>query len=267
MSDGLPKRIICLTEESVEFLYAIGEEERIIGVSSYAVRPEAVKAKPKVSVFTHAQTQKIVDMKPDLVLGYSDIQKDIARDLIAEGLNVWISNHRSLSEVLGYCRQLGGMLGRVDKTRELIDRLERKIDKTKNLVLKRPRLRVYLEEWDQPLICGIRYFSELVELCGGEVIHRQQSFHALGKNRILDSEFIIEQNPEVILACWCGKKVEIDSILTRQGWQEIEAIKMKQVVELPPEIFLQPGPALITDGIDQLLSLFGQFLEKKAGGT
>jgi iron complex transport system substrate-binding protein len=253
-----PQRIICMTEE---FFHAIGRSDLIAGVSVYAKRPPEVKNHPVISAFTHANIKKIKGLKPDLVIGFSDIQKEIARDLIGEGINVYISNQRSLDEILAYLWSLGHMVGEGEKSREFITKLEQKMNwaasVAKNLK-KHPK--VFIEEWDEPKIAGIRWFSELVELCGGIDIFRERS-HAgsLAAERFATNEEVVSANPDIILACWCGKNVDIDSIKARPGYSDISAIKNGQVLELPPEIFLQPGPALFMDGIDQLISIFSDY--------
>jgi len=261
---NLPERIICLTEESVELLYLLGVQERIVGVSQYAVRPDGVKEqKPVVSVFTHANQKKVIEMNADLIIGYSDIQKDIARDLIDQGQNVWISNHRTLEETFNYCASLSAMVGAQKSFESLVTKWNEKIEEAKFFAAslkKRPL--VYIEEWDDPMISGISYFSELVSLCGGRDIndHLKSGFKAA--DRFPRVEHILAENPQIILACWCGKKVDKLSIKEREGWGEIDAIINDQIFELPPEIFLQPGPALFESGIDYLIKLFRGLLDK-----
>lgn len=257
------QRIVCLTEESVEFLYALNREDLIVGVSTYAVRPPAVKEKPVVSTFTHSNLKKIKEINPDLVIGFSDIQKNIAKNLIEMGLNVFISNQRSLKEILAYLRGVGYMVGEFEKTEKLIANLENKIAETRKLVSEyyqthqRPRPRVYIEEWNEPRIFGIRWFSELVELCGGEDIFHARSLNApMASDRFVDSKAVLELNPDIILACWCGKKVEFDAFYKEEHLGQTKAVQTNQIYELAPEIFLQPGPAPIADGIDQLLKVF-----------
>ena len=257
-SELFPTRIICMTEESVEFFHAIGRSDLILGVSAYAVRPAAVKMHPVISAFTHANLKKIISMKPDLVIGFSDIQKDIARDLIGEGIEVYISNQRSLTEILAYLWRLGHMVGEIQKTQAFVASLQKKIamaaDMGKNF---KYHPRVYIEEWDEPKIAGIRWFSELIELCGGIDVFKERSQSGnLASGRFVTNEEVILANPDIIFACWCGKKVDISSIKNRRDYSDISAIKNNQIIELPPEIFLQPGPALIVDGIDVLLSIF-----------
>lgn len=248
-----PKRIICLTEESVEFLYRIGEEDRILGVSAYVERPlRAKKEKKVVSVFTHAQTEKIVSMKPDLVIGFSDIQKDIARDLIGAGLDVWISNQRSLNEILDYLEMLGRIVnsnqavGVVSGYRQKLDSYREKNEEREH----KPRL--YLEEWDEPMISGISWFSEIVEACGGKDIFSELRQGSLAKDRFVNWDAVLDRRPDGMLASWCGKKVDFDSIRKRQGAAELS------IYELDPAIYLQPGPALFETGLDQLTNLINQ---------
>jgi len=254
----LPQRIICLTEESVELLYLLGESQRIVGVSQFAMRPKEVRVEKKVvSVFTHANQKKILELRPDLVIGYSDIQKDIARDLINLGLNVWISNHRTLQETINYCYALASLVGAGEKFSPLYQSWLEKMREAESFVSKFPRKpRVYLEEWDEPLISGISYFSELIELCGGTDIFSELRSGFLAKERFpLESE-IIKRDPEIILPCWCGKKVDIQSIKQRDGWHQVSAVRNSRIFELPPEIFLQPGPALFESGIEYILDIF-----------
>lgn len=251
-----PEKIICLTEESVELLYLLGEDHRIYGVSQFAVRPEEVKEKKVVSVFTHANIKKVLSENADLIIGYSDIQKDIARELIEKGQNVYISNHRSLQQTLNYCRGLANLVGADEKYNRLEEGWLYKIEETKKKVRKDSRrIKVYLEEWDDPRISGIHYFSELVELCGFVDIFAHKRQGVLAKDRFVDDTVVIKEGPEVILACWCGKKVDLNSFSQRDGWEEVPAVKTKKIYELPPEIFLQPGPALFESGIDYLMKL------------
>lgn len=247
MEAKLPERIVCMTEESVETLYLLGEEHRIVGVSAFVERPEAATKLKKVSGFTSANIEKIIELRPDLVLGFSDIQQDIAKELIARGLNVYISNQRSLTEILSYIKTLGYMVGAFSKTDELLTQLSNKIKETKEIAVKGPR--VYIEEWDEPTISGIHWFSELVELCGGTDVFADKAKGSLAKERFVSNEEIISAKPELCLACWCGKKVDKSSLEKRTGLNT-------PVIELNPAIFLQPGPAPILDGIDILLSHF-----------
>lgn len=253
-----PQRIVCLTEESVEFIYALGLQDRLVGVSAYAVRPPEVKQKTIVSTFTHAQRKKILDLKPDLVVGFSDIQKDIAKELIEAGLNVFISNQRSLEQIFDYLLTLGGLLGESTRAEALVRGYETKLEQFRErsrALTYRPR--VYLEEWDDPLITGIGWFSELVEATGGNPLFRERSLQGvLASDRFVTHQEICAADPEVILACWCGKPVQLDSFKERPGYTEITAMKNQRVFELRPEIFLQPGPALFEEGLAELYQLF-----------
>jgi iron complex transport system substrate-binding protein len=246
-----PRRIVCLTEESVETLYLLGEERRIVGVSAFVKRPPETKSLKRVSAFTSANISKILDLKPDLVLGFSDIQKDIARDLIGVGVNVFIANHRSLEEILDYVGMLGRMVNAQEKTQILVEGFKNKLEGTrewaKSLSIK-PK--VHLEEWDEPLISGIQWFAELVEACGGELCFPEKSMSSLAKDRYLTYQEVITANPDLIFGCWCGKPVDIPSIEGREGYDQINAVKNKEIYELEPEIFLQPGPAPFVDGLD-----------------
>lgn len=253
-----------MTEESVEFLHAIGRADLISGVSVYAVRPAGVKSHPVISAFTHANLKKILNIRPDLVIGFSDIQKDIARDLIAEGMNVFISNQRSIAEIFQYMWTLGNMIGEGEKTKIYLEELQEKISAAKTFATTlKNHPRVYIEEWDEPQICGISWFSELVELCGGVDIFRDQSISGIkASERFVSNIQVAEKNPDLILGCWCGKKVDIESIKNRTELKATNAIINNDIYELPPEIFLQPGPALIVDGIDRMIELFRTFSNK-----
>lgn len=248
-----PNRIVCMTEESVEWLYKLGLEDKIVGVSCYVERPAEAKSKTVISSFLKANMRKIKELKPDLILGFSDIQKEIARDLIAEGMNVWIANHRSLEEVLDYLLALGSMVGARAQSLEIIKDYEKKLQKFRDAANSRERkTRIYLEEWAEPYISGIRYFSDLVEACGGEDIFRNKATGVLAQDRFVDPNEVVKKDPEVILACWCGKKVDMESIKSRPGWESISAVKKNQIYELDPAIILQPGPALFEEGLDQI---------------
>lgn len=256
----LPNKIICLTEESAELLYLLGESTRIAGVSAFALRPEGIKKRhPVISVFTHAQVKKIKKLRPDLIIGYSDIQKDMARDLIDQGQNVWISNHRSLNEVLNYCLSLATLVGAADRFSEVLKKWQGKVELAKSfsqeLHKKHGELKVYIEEWDDPAISGIHYFSELVELCGLRDINRHLRTGFKASERFPEQHHILKENPDIIFGCWCGKRVDIGSIKSRSGWDTIKAVRENRVYELPPEVFLQPGPALFEEGIDYLIEL------------
>lgn len=254
-----PSKIICLTEESVETLFLLGEQERIAGVSAFVKRPAEAQQLPKVSFFTSSNYPKILAHKPDLILGHSDIQKDIARDLIELGQNVFIANHRSIAEIFNYIHMLGRLTGATEASSLLMEKLEARVEQAKEFAKTLPRKpRVYFEEWDEPLISAIKWVSELIELCGGENIFAENSDGNLAKERFVSHQEIIKRRPDIIFGCWCGKKVKVEAIKKRSGYEEIPAIRNEKVFELAPEIFLQPGPAPILDGIDILMKYFSE---------
>jgi iron complex transport system substrate-binding protein len=258
-----PQRIVCLTEESVETLYELGAQHLIAGISAFVKRPSEAKGNhPQVSFFTSSNYDKIEAQNPDLILGHSDIQKDIAKDLIERGHNVYIANHRSLEGILGYIRFIGNLAEKQEESIELIDSLLQNITNAQQFRkdLKR-RPRVYFEEWDDPMISGIQWVSELIELCGGEDINKNLSQGVLAKERFTNSQAIIDLDPDIIIACWCGKKVKLEKIKERDGWSDIKAVKNNMVFEVQPEIFLQPGPAPLKDGIKILMEMFKNWEE------
>lgn len=258
-----PRKIICLTEESVEILYCLGQEDRICGVSSFVKRPEEAKSKPAVSLFTSSNYKKINELSPDFIIGHSDIQKDIAKDLIEQGHNVYIANHRSINQIKDYVLFMGRLVGEDQKTQALITELENKIIEAKAFAdqLKHKPL-VYFEEWDDPMICSIKWVAELIEICGGINIFKDRENGLLAKQRFATSEEVIDRNPDIIFCCWCGKKARLDKVKARENWESINAITNNQVFELPPEIFLQPGVAPILDGINILIEHFREWNEK-----
>lgn len=259
MNNFYPQRIVCMTEESVELFHLLGRSDVIAGVSVYAKRPAGeVKKHTVISAFTHANSKKILAIKPDLVIGFSDIQKDIAKDLIALGLDVLITNQRSIEEIFKTMQLFGSIIGESQKSSELIEQFSQKIKWARDRAEKRVfKPRVYIEEWDEPQICGISWFSELVEICGGIDVFREKSRSGQSaRERFVSHEDVRQMNPDIILASWCGKKVDFDSLVKRPGFNEISAIKEKRLFELEPEIFLQPGPALFVDGLDRLSDLF-----------
>jgi len=221
---------------------------------------EAMKL-PVVSQFIRSDVEKIISLQPDLVLGFSDLQKDIASVLIGRGLNVFVTNQRSIEEILNYILTLGRLVDRQEKALELVQSFEIKLEHIKQKAAnlsKRPR--VYFEEWDSPRISAISWVSELIEICGGENIFKHKS-GSLAKERFVKDEEIIELNPEIIFGCWCGKPFKPEKVKMRAGYEGIQSIKTNNIVELPPEIFLQPGPALFVDGIDQLFAYFQSFVD------
>ena len=261
-----PSRIVCLTEETTEALYLMGEEDRIVGISGFTVRPpRARKEKPKVSAFTSAKIDKIIDLKPDLVLGFSDLQADIAADLARNSIEVHLFNQRSVVEIIRMLRVLAGMIGEPEKGEVLINSLEENINRISLLTkeLKR-KPKVFFEEWDEPIISGIRWVSELVEIAGGIETFPELTVEPLAKNRIIaDNKIVIERQPDIIIGSWCGKKFRPEQVAAREGWQEIPAVANGDLYEIKSPLILQPGPAALTDGLDQLYSIISGWAEKQ----
>ena len=252
-----PERIVCLTEETTETLYLLGEERRIVGISGYTVRPpRARREKPRVSAFLSAKNEKILELKPDLVLGFSDLQADILRDLAKAGLNVMIFNQRSVEEILSMILTLSSMVGVPDKGRGLVERLEANLSSVRraaNTFARRPR--VYFEEWDEPMISGIRWVSELIEIAGGEDVLSHLSSSPGASGRIHDGKTVIERKPDVILGSWCGKKFRPEKVAARAGWDQIPAVRNHQLHEIKSADILQPGPAALTDGVRRIFEI------------
>jgi iron complex transport system substrate-binding protein len=249
---GFPERIVCLTEETTETLYLLGEDWRIVGISGFTVRPpRARKEKPKVSAFTSAKIGRIVELRPDLVLGFSDLQADIAAELVRAGIEVHVFNHRSVAEIFRMIRTLGGMIGCEAKTASLCERLEGGLDEIRRSAAALPRRpRVYFEEWDEPQISGIRWVSELVELAGGIDCFPELARESLGKNRIIaDPLEVPRRAPDLILGSWCGKKFRPEHVAARPGWQDVPAVRSGAMHEVKSSIILQPGPAALTEGV------------------
>jgi iron complex transport system substrate-binding protein len=255
MSFSYANRIVCLTEETTETLYCLGEQHRIVGISGFTVRPpEARKEKPKVSAFTSAKIDKILALKPDLVLGFSDLQAEIAAELIRHGIAVHVFNHRSVSEIFSMICTLGALVGAQQKAEVFAGQLQARIDRIKAQAAqfaRRPR--VYFEEWDDPLISGIRWVSELVDIAGGDDCFPELSTQSLGKNRIIaDPKHVIDRAPDMIFGSWCGKKFRPERVAERPGWDAIPAVRSGQMFEVKSATILQPGPAALTDGVDEL---------------
>ena len=246
---------MCLTEETTETLYLLGEERRIVGISGYTVRPpRARREKPRVCAFLTAQMGKILDLKPDLVLGFSDLQADIARDLAKAGLNVVLFNQRSVDEILSMILVLSSIVGAADRGAQLVCRLEENLQAVREKAKRFPRKpRVYFEEWDQPMISAIRWVSELVEIAGGEDVFSELSRSPAAAGRIIqDANEVVRRNPDVILASWCGKKFRPERVAARAGWQEILAVRQGRLHEIKSAEILQPGPAALSDGVRRI---------------
>jgi iron complex transport system substrate-binding protein len=255
MSATFPERIACLTEETTETLYLLGEDRRIVGISGFTVRPpRARREKPRVSAFTSAKIDRIVELKPDLVLGFSDLQADIAADLIRAGIEVHVFNHRSVAEILRMIATLGGMVGCADRAAALVAELEAGLDAIRRSAERMPRRpRVYFEEWDAPQISGIRWVSELVGIAGGDDVFPELARESLGKNRIIaDPLEVPRRSPDVIFGSWCGKKFRPELVAARSGWADVPAVRGGHLYEIKSSIILQPGPAALTDGVREL---------------
>jgi iron complex transport system substrate-binding protein len=250
-----PQRIVCLTEEPTETLYALGEDHRIVGISGFTVRPaKARREKPKVSAFTSAKIDEILKLAPDMAIGFSDIQADIASELIRRGVEVWISNHRSVDGILDYIRRLGGLVGVPDRAAAYADELERGLDAIRAAGRALPvRPKVYFEEWDSPIISGIRWVAELVEIAGGIDLLPARSSEPLARQRIVaDDREIIDAAPDIIIGSWCGKKFRPERVAARAGWQHVPAVRNGELHEIKSPLILQPGPAALTDGVREL---------------
>ena len=248
-----PQRIVCLTEETTETLYLLGQGDRIVGVSGYTVRSPEARLKPKVSAFINAKFDKIADLKPDLVLAFSDLQADLCAELVRRGMNVVVFNQRSVAEILQMIAMLGGLVGCQQEAEQLADRLKADLDRIAESASRFPqRLRVFFEEWDDPLISGIRWVEELVAIAGGAPIFPELSTAGLAKDRIVDAAEVARRDPEVIFASWCGKKVKKATIRSRPGWDAIAAIRDDRIFEIKSTYILQPGPASLTDGVRQI---------------
>ena len=264
MSVGVtfPSRIVCLTEETTETLYLLGEEDRIVGISGFTVRPaRARKEKPRVSAFTSAKIDKILALQPDLVLGFSDLQADIAAQLIRHGVAVHVFNQRSVAEILQMIAMLGGMIGVADKATKLVAELHANIERVRVRATAWPRRpRVYFEEWDEPLISGIRWVSELVEIAGGTDCFGDLKDQPLARNRIVaDPMEVVRRAPDIIIGSWCGKKFQVEQVKQRQGWQGVPAVRDGHVYEIKSPLILQPGPAALTDGVEAIQSIIGRW--------
>jgi iron complex transport system substrate-binding protein len=251
-----PARIVCLTEETTETLYLLGEGERVVGVSGYTVRPPEARGKPRVSAFINARFDKIEALNPDLILAFSDLQADIVADLIRRGYPVVTFNQRSVGEILQMIRMVGGLVGCGEKADALAFRLEADVQAIRDAAARLPRRpRVFFEEWDDPLISGIQWVEELVEIAGGEPIFPELRHAKLGKDRVVSPDVVVQRNPEVIVASWCGKSVKRTRIAGRPGWEHIAAVRDGHIYEIKSTYILQPGPASLTEGVRQLHDL------------
>ncbi len=251
----IPQRIVCLTEETTEWLYLLGESHRIVGISGYTVRPkEARHEKPRVSAFTSAKIDKILALKPDCVFGFSDLQADIAAALIRHGVQVTVFNQRSLDEIFSMLYQVAAMVGQAAQGLQRIEAIQKQlqaITSQTKAYTKRPK--VYFEEWDEPPISAIRWVSELIQVAGGDDCFPELAMQSMGKDRIIaDPLEIVRRSPDIIIGSWCGKKFRPEKVAARAGWSEVSAVKNSQIFEIKSADILQPGPASLTDGVNQL---------------
>jgi iron complex transport system substrate-binding protein len=263
-----PRRIVCLTEEPTETLYALGEQDRIVGISGFTVRPAiARKEKPKVSAFTSAKIGEILKLRPDFVIGFSDIQADIAGELIRHGIEVWISNHRSVEGILDYIRRLGAMVGASGKADAYADQLQRGLEEIEREAADLPRRpKVYFEEWDEPAITGIRWVAELVRIAGGDDIFPERAAEPLARQRILeDPTEVVRRAPDIILGSWCGKKFRPEKVAARPGWDAIPAVRDGELHEIKSPIILQPGPAALSEGVREIAALVRTWGQRQSG--
>lgn len=264
---SLPERIVCLTEEPTEVLYALGQESRIVGISGFTVRPPRARAeKPRISAFTSAKIDRIVDLKPDLAIGFSDMQADIAAALIRRGVEVWISNHRSVEQILGYVKRLGAIVGAADAARDYAQQLRCGLERIRQAAAKLPRRpRIYFEEWDTPPISAIRWVSELISIAGGDDIFPQRAAAGLGKDRIIaDPMEVVRAAPDIIIGSWCGKKFRPEHVAAREGWAAVPAVRDGELHEIKSPLILQPGPAALTDGLAALHAIISRWAARQS---
>jgi iron complex transport system substrate-binding protein len=245
-----PRRVVCLTEETTETLYRIGAEDLVVGISGFTVRPPEARRKPKVSAFLSADADAIVALRPDLVVGFSDLQADVARDLVRRGVPVLVTNQRSVGEILQTIRLVTAAVGRAEAGEALAAELARGLEAVADGAAGLPRRpRAFFEEWPDPLIAGIRWVSELLELSGAEDVCAESRGSQGAKGRIYDPAEVARRDPEVVIASWCGKKARREAIVARPGWARVRAVQDDQLYEVKSSLVLQPGPAALTDGV------------------
>jgi iron complex transport system substrate-binding protein len=262
-----PQRIVCLTEETTEWLYQLGQEAKIVGISGYTVRPRrAREEKPKVSAFLSAKIDKILALKPDCVFGFSDLQADIAALLIRAGVQVTVFNQRSVDEIFSMLYQVAAMVGEAKQGEQRLLQMRDQLDAIQTASSKNTRRpKIYFEEWDEPHISAIRWVSELISIAGGDDCFPELALMPMGKDRIIaDSQTIVDRAPDIIIGSWCGKKFRAEKVAARLGWQDISAVKNKHLFEIKSADILQPGPAALTDGVAQLHRIVQQWQEQHA---
>ena len=259
-----PRRIICLTEETTETLYLLGEQERIVGVSGYTVRPPEARLKPKVSAFINAKFDKILALEPDLVFAFSDLQADIAAELIRRGVTVMTFNQRSIAEILEMILTVGRIVGGEEKARALVSSLDTELEAIRDSASRfAHRPRVLFEEWYEPLISGICWVEELIETAGGECIFPELRKNQSAQNRIVNPADVIAKDPEVIIGSWCGRAVKREWIRKRDGWEQINAVRNNHIYEVKSAYILQPGPAALTEGLRQLHAILAHAVNQE----
>jgi iron complex transport system substrate-binding protein len=256
-----PQRIVCLTEETTETLYLLGEGDRVVGVSGYTVRPLEARKKPRVSAFINARFEKIDALSPDLILAFSDLQADIVSELVRRGYPVVAFNQRSIAEICQMMLMVGGLIGKGDEAQRLVADLQRGLDEIRTSAAEETRRpRVYFEEWDDPLISGIQWVEELVEIAGGDPIFPELRHKKLAKDRIVDAADVARRDPEIIVASWCGKPVRRERIAARPGWRDVTAVRNGRIHEIKSAFILQPGPAALTEGVRQLHAIIANHM-------
>ncbi|NBW49098.1 MAG: cobalamin-binding protein [Betaproteobacteria bacterium] len=272
--DRGPQRIVCLTEETTEWLYLLGQEHRIVGISGYTVRPRRAREEnPKVSAFLSAKTDKIMDLQPDCVLGFSDLQADIASDLVKRGVQVTIFNQRSVAEIFSMLYQLAAMVGEAEQGAQRIAATQAELRAMQAAVAAKVaagarRPKVFFEEWDTPHISAIRWVSELMGIAGGDDCFPELAQEPMGKQRIIaDGAEIVRRNPDIILGSWCGKKFRPENVAAREGWAVVNAVRHQQLFEIKSPDILQPGPAALTDGVHKMHALFLQWMDADLAGA
>jgi iron complex transport system substrate-binding protein len=264
MDKGFPRRIICLTEETTETLYLLGEQERIVGVSGYTVRPPEARQKPRVSAFINAKFDKIMALEPDLVFAFSDLQADIAAELIKRGVTVFTFNQRSVKQIMEMILAIGRIVGVAEKAERLTATLQGEMDaiaESASLFPFRPR--VLFEEWYDPLISGIRWVDELIEVAGGDSIFPELRTQQSAKDRIVNPSEVIARDPQVIIGSWCGRQVKKNLIRAREGWTNISAVRDDRLYEVKSTYILQPGPAALTEGLRQLHAILAHVVGRE----
>jgi iron complex transport system substrate-binding protein len=262
-----PQRIVCLTEETTEWLYLLGEDARIVGISGYTVRPRrAREEKPKVSAFLSAKIDKILALKPDCVFGFSDLQADIAALLIRAGVQVTVFNQRSVDEIFAMLYQVAAMVGQAEQGLQRLQQMRAQLDAIQSTAATfKRRPKVYFEEWDEPHISAIRWVSELMGIAGGDDCFRELAQMPMGKDRIIASgQIIVDRQPDIIIGSLCGKKFRPEKAAAREGWKDVPAVRTQQIFEIKSADILQPGPAALIDGVAQLHQIFQQWEAKYA---